>query len=123
MANPENIIGKGFDVNPQNANRNGRPKGSRNRRTIYREHLEKLGKSGQVVDDIVLAAIDKALAGDINALKELMDSGYGKVADKQEISGPDGSPIETRAIPDTGKFLAGVAGMGEDTPPAPPSKD
>ncbi len=82
MANPDNIIGKGFDVNPQNANRSGKPKGARNRSTIYREHLEKLGKSGQVVDDIILAAIDKALTGDITALKELMDSGYGKVPDK-----------------------------------------
>lgn len=60
----------------------GKPKGARNRQTIYREHLEKTGKSGQVVDDIILAAIDKALTGDITALKELMDSGYGKVADK-----------------------------------------
>ncbi len=66
----------------QSGNPAGKPKGARNRSTIYRQHLEKLGKSGQVVDDIVLAAIDKALTGDINALKELMDSGYGKVADK-----------------------------------------
>ena len=78
---PRSLIGKGFDANPQNIVA-GRPKGSRNRATIYREHLEKKGKNGQLVDDIVMAAIDKALTGDITALKELMDSGYGKVADK-----------------------------------------
>ena len=93
MANPENIIGKGFDVNPQNIVA-GRPKGARNRSTIYREHLEKLGKKGQVVDDIVLAAIDKALSGDINALKELMDSGYGKVADKVLTAETDAETLE-----------------------------
>lgn len=82
MANPENIQGQGFHTNPERMNLAGRPKGARNRSTIYREHLEKVGKKGQVVDDIVLAAIDKALTGDINALKELMDSGYGKIPDK-----------------------------------------
>ena len=81
MANPENLIGHSFVDKPENISP-GRPKGSRNRSTIYRGHLEKLGKKGQVVDDIVLAAIDKALTGDINALKELMDSGYGKNPDK-----------------------------------------
>jgi len=84
VANPENLIGKGFDVDPTNANRNGRPKGALNRSTLYRKHLEKSGKKGLVVDDVILAAIDKALTGDIVALKELMDSGYGKVPDKLE---------------------------------------
>jgi len=63
-------------------NPSGRPKGARNRSTIYREHMEKLGKNGMVVDDMVLAAIKKAVDGDINALKELMDGGYGKIPDK-----------------------------------------
>lgn len=86
MANPENLIGHGFDVKPENANRKGKPKGARNRQTIYREHLEKVGKAGKVVDDLVLAAIEKALTGDITALKELMDSGYGKVPDKAMVA-------------------------------------
>lgn len=82
MGCPENIIGKGFDVNPGNINLTGRPKGARNRQSIYREHLEKKGLNGQLVDDCIMAAIDKALSGDIGALKELMDSGYGKNPDK-----------------------------------------
>ncbi len=81
MANPENLIGHGFDVKPENI-KPGRPKGARNRQTIYREHLLKKGKNGQVVDDLVVAAIDKALLGDMTAMKELMDSGFGKVPDK-----------------------------------------
>ncbi len=63
-------------------NPKGKPKGARNRRTIYLEHLEKKGIHGLVVDDMVLAAIENALDGDIAALKELMDSAYGKVPDK-----------------------------------------
>lgn len=64
------------------ANRNGRPKGSRNRSTIYKQWLEKEGKYGKKVDDIVVAAIEKAEEGDIAALKELMDGAYGKIPDK-----------------------------------------
>lgn len=66
----------------QSGNPKGKPKGARNRSTIYREHLEKKGIHGNLVDDIVMAAIDKALTGDINALKELMDGGFGKIPDK-----------------------------------------
>lgn len=86
MANPENLIGHGFNDHPERINKEGKPKGARNRQTIYREHLEKVGKAGKVVDDLVLAAIEKALTGDITALKELMDSGYGKVPDKSMVA-------------------------------------
>lgn len=63
----------------------GRPKGSRNRQTIVREALEAIlaGSDQQVVDAMTAAAIAKAMTGDIPAFKELMDSGYGKIADKQ----------------------------------------
>lgn len=123
MGCPENVIGKGFDVNPQNIVA-GRPKGSRNRSTIYRQHLEKLGKKGQVVDDIVLAAIDKALTGDINALKELMDSGYGKNPDKLIHAETDEDKIDRDVTQEVLKHLsieemerivgAGIAGTRDD---------
>lgn len=87
MPNPENVINNGFKVNPQNINLQGRPKGARNRSTIYREHLEaESANGGQVVDDCVKSAILQALKGDIQALKELMDSAYGKNPDKLETT-------------------------------------
>ena len=75
-------------------NPNGRPKGSRNRSTIVREWLEaNLSRSNpltgkreamQVQDHMVLSIIQKALEQDVGAFKELMDSAYGKIADKVE---------------------------------------
>jgi len=104
VANPENLQGHGFHLNPENINLAGKPKGARNRRTIYREHLEKMGKNGQVVDDIVLAAIARALKGDMNAVKELMDSGYGKVPDKALIAETEPEKIEDADV--TQKLLS-----------------
>ena len=86
MPNPENLIGKGFDVNPQNIGK-GRPKGLRNRSTIVREALEAImeGSDQMVVDLITAAAIKKAMAGDIQAFNSLLDSGYGKLTDKSQV--------------------------------------
>jgi len=74
--------------------KNGRPKGSRSRSTIVREWLEaNLTRSNpltgkreamQVQDHMVLSIIQKALEQDVGAFKELMDSAYGKIADKVE---------------------------------------
>lgn len=78
---------KGVSGNPS-----GRPKGSRNRSTIVREWLEtKLNKINPITgnletldiqDHMVIAMIGKALDGDINAFKELFDSGHGKITDR-----------------------------------------
>lgn len=40
MPNPENIKGKGFDKNPQNINRNGRPVKN------YKEHIQEIKEKG-----------------------------------------------------------------------------
>jgi len=84
MPNPENLEGQGFHTNPDRINRDGRPKGSRNRSTIVREAIEAIlkGTGQQVVDSMTAAIIEKAMGGDVPAFKELMDSAYGKVADK-----------------------------------------
>ncbi len=89
----------------QSGNPAGKPKGARNRSTIYREHLLKKGKNGQVVDDLVLAAINKALTGDMNALKELMDSGFGKVPDKLLHAETDEEKIERDITDEVLKLL------------------
>lgn len=90
MANEKNL--KPFPKG-NNANPNGRPKGSRNRSTIARQWLEAIEKIKNPLtqkiesltqeDIITLSLINKARKGDVNAYKALMDSGYG--APKQEI--------------------------------------
>ncbi len=84
MANEQNLKPwkKGQSGNPQ-----GTPKGTRNRSTIVRELLEAKatdGESGQIVDQLVLALVEKALSGDVPAARELFDSAYGKITDKVE---------------------------------------
>lgn len=79
----------------ETANPAGRKKGSRNRRTIIREILDNLQVKGidlntgeetdnliPVAERITLAQVVKAMSGDTNAFRELMDGGFGKVADK-----------------------------------------
>ena len=95
MANIENIekhkFKKGESGNPA-----GRPVGARNRSTIVKYWLEgkKFSKNPisnqkeelEIQDMIVIALIDKALKGDVNAFKELMDSGYGKLSNSTDIT-------------------------------------
>jgi hypothetical protein len=84
MANEENLkpFGKGNNANP-----NGRPKGSKNRSTIVKELLEFASSQKNVLTGeqetltqeqaITLAMLLKANKGDVNAYKALMDSCYG----------------------------------------------
>jgi len=84
MANEENL--KPFEKG-NNANPNGRPKGSRNRSTIVKELLEFASSQKNVLTGeqetltqeqaITLAMLLKANKGDVNAYKALMDSCYG----------------------------------------------
>lgn len=80
-----NIIGQGFHTDPSRINRAGKPKGTRNRQTIVREALEAImaGSDQMVVDAITAAAIAKAMTGDIPAFNSLLDSGYGKLTERQ----------------------------------------
>ena len=87
-----------FEANDERINREGRPKGSRNRSSIVKEWLMveqnlKNPLTGTIetlsqADMITLALISKARKGDVAAFKELMDSGYGKNQEivKNEIS-------------------------------------
>ena len=77
-------------------NPNGRPKGSKNRSTIVREILEAIhdkesGKTNAEVMTYQIAA--KALDGDLNAYKELMDSGFGKNVDVTQLQGDPDNPL------------------------------
>ena len=84
MPNPENIIPPklGEVRNPK-----GKPKGTRNRSTVARKWLEAMQDSRNPItgeienlsqeDLMTLALLNKARKGDVNAYKQLMDSGYG----------------------------------------------
>lgn len=97
----ENSLGVHLGINDitpwqpgQSGNPAGKPKGTRNRSTIVRRWLEAKGKLEglNVADELVLALIEKASQGDVNAFKELFDSGYGKLTEKTQLSGdPDGN--------------------------------
>lgn len=90
---------KGVSGNP-----NGRPKGSKNRSTVVKKWLEVMDKaknpvSGEfedmsIEDRITLSILLKALKGDTQAYKALMDSAYGQP--KQEIENSGQSEIITR---------------------------
>ncbi len=94
MANKENIINKGFDKHPENIGK-GRPKGLKNRATIIKELIAlniKLknpltGKEETKETEVMMnyALLAKAIAGDIQAIKEVNDTLYGKIMEKQAI--------------------------------------
>lgn len=109
-ANIENLTPFSSHYQPE---KNGRPKGSRNRSTIVREWLEVTQKLKNPItgeneelsqaDMITLALISKARKGDVAAFKELMDSGFGKNVEviEQHIESesnivilPDGTKIK-----------------------------
>ena len=95
MANENNIIPHQFKKG-ESGNPAGRPVGARNRSTIVKQWLEvkKRAKNPisnkeeelEIQDMMVLALINKALKGDVNAFKELMDSGYGKLLNSTDIT-------------------------------------
>jgi len=95
MANEENIKKHEFKKG-QSGNPKGRPKGTKNRSTIAKKWLEvnKKGKNPITGDEedltqediITLALIRKAMNGDVNAYKALMDSGYGTAKDTIDLN-------------------------------------
>jgi len=120
MANEKNIekhkFKKGESGNPA-----GRPVGARNRSTIVKHWLEvkKVAKNPisskeeelEIQDMMVLALINKALKGDVNAFKELMDSGYGKLLNSTDVT-TKGEKIE---VSDPFAQMRKNAGIDEET--------
>lgn len=49
---------------------------------------------------LAFALVTEALNGNVGAYREIMDTVYGKIPDKQEITGANGGPIETRQAVD-----------------------
>ena len=84
MPNKENLKKFSAEYQPE---KNGRPKGSRNRSTIARLWLETTQKAKNPITGVeetlsqedlgTLAMVKKMRDGDVSAYKALMDSGYG----------------------------------------------
>jgi hypothetical protein len=95
-------------VKGQSGNPDGYPKGQKNRATILRELLGlTLKQNGKAVENpldpnqkkmtieqaVNIALIQKALKGNIEAIKEIQDTMHGKIKDKTELTGADGQPL------------------------------
>ena len=102
MPNEENLKKFSAEYQPE---KNGRPKGSRNRSTIARQWLETTQKAKNPITGVeetlsqedlgTLAMVKKMRDGDVSAYKALMDSGYG--APVQQI---EQTNIEQPLFPD-----------------------
>jgi hypothetical protein len=94
MPNPENLKGKGFDKHPEHIS-GGKPKGAKNRSTILRKWLEAPMKvvdpnTGETVkgtfeDKIIIALLNKGGEGDVPAIREALDTIYGKNKETLEL--------------------------------------
>lgn len=75
----------------------GRPVGSKSRSTVLKKWLlaeldivnpiTKDKQRGTVEDEVMLALVTKARRGDVTAIKEILDTMYGRVKEQQEITG------------------------------------
>ncbi len=77
----------------------GRPKASR---TIEKEHVRDYIAQQVALHAplIVNALLEKSLEGDVAAIKELFDRGFGKAIQGVELSGKDGQELFKRATPE-----------------------
>ena len=92
----DNPIKKHQYKSGESGNPTGRPKGSKNRKTIARIYLAYLQEEVSPLtgikellsneDMITLALIHKAKKGDVNAYKALMDSAYGAVKQSLKLT-------------------------------------
>jgi hypothetical protein len=79
----------------QSGNPKGKPKGTKNRATALKRFMDLSAKiinpensksmDGTIEEKIAAAQIKKALEGDTTAFREIMDSLYGKIPQKQDI--------------------------------------
>lgn len=102
-------------IKGKTGNPNGRPKGSRSRSTIVREWLEANYKKVnpitgqnetlQIQDHLVISLIGKALKGDVQAFRELFDSGHGKVSELLDVTSKGESITQEKLNPEERRML------------------
>jgi hypothetical protein len=92
----------GFDKNPQNINKKGRPKKDESMTKILESVMQEysVNMNGSKIlakEAIARKALEIALKGDVTAIKYLYDRLDGTPKQTQEISGPNGGPIAFQA--------------------------
>jgi len=80
--------GNGFDKNPQNINRKGRPRILPELEVIIAEVLSETGKDGRTVSEQVIQTLkNRAIKdGDIRAIELLLNRAYGKIPEKLDVT-------------------------------------
>lgn len=87
----------------ESGNPKGRPKGTQNFATKWRKFIEKVaeetGKTPEEIDkEMYTVALEKAMSGDYQFYRDIQDRVFGKPVSKNEVSGPDGGPIEMKKM-------------------------
>lgn len=76
----------------ESGNPNGRPKLPDLSELIY----EEVGEQGY--REVITQLLKQAKKGNLKAIQEIMDRGYGKTIQKSELTGKDGVPLAAPAI-------------------------
>lgn len=97
------IAEKGDVLNPK-----GRGKGTLNFKTIIERYLDIATKNANPItgeigeltmrEQIVLQLIAKALNGDLNAIKDLLDRDMGKASESVKLTGDQQQPVAITAV-------------------------
>lgn len=97
------VAEKGDVLNPK-----GRGKGTLNFKTIIERYLDLATKSNNPLtgeigeltmrEQIILQLIAKAQAGDLNAIKDLLDREMGKASESVKLTGDQQQPVAITAV-------------------------
>jgi len=88
----------------QSGNPNGRPPRGETLTDILRVKLRELtvkGKNGKRIEAkeaIMITLLNLAMSGDLRAIQYVMDRVDGKPVQPQEVSGPEGGPVEIEQV-------------------------
>jgi len=102
MANEENLtpFKKGNNANPK-----GRPKGSKNKSTIFKEALALKDKNGVTNETKLVAMLMKlGIEGDLKAILAAFDGAHGKDKQTVETTVKDSKPIKVEFFKNDGEL-------------------
>ena len=84
-------------VKGESGNPNGRPKKGHSLSDLLLSALAEKGQKGiPKRKELMQVLLDMALAGDLDAIKVVLDRSDGKVLEKHQHTGSEGGPIEVK---------------------------